>query len=64
MKRVLIVIGLITLIGLLGRFECQDEITSAQIDAQNKQEVIKTWELRCARGDVFDVDVCTALRGE
>jgi hypothetical protein len=61
MKRVLIVIGLITLIGLMGRLECQDEIKSAEYDKQMKQEVIKQWEQRCSNGDIFDVDICRVI---
>ena len=61
MKKVLMVIGFIMLLGLLGRMECQDEIRSAEYDKQMKQEVIKQWEVRCATGDVFDKDICQAI---
>ena len=52
MKKVLMVIGFIMLLGLLGSMECQDEIRSHQIDEQNKQEVIRDIELRCYTGDL------------
>jgi len=52
MKKVLMVIGFIMVLGLLGRIECQDEIRSHQIDEQNKQEVIRDIELRCYTGDL------------
>ena len=52
MKKVLMVIGFIMVLGLLGRIECQDEIRSHKIDEQNKQEVIRDIELRCYTGDL------------
>ena len=52
MKNILLVILFIVALGLLGRMEMQDEISSAEWDKQNQQEVIKNIELRCYTGDL------------
>jgi hypothetical protein len=61
MKKILMFTLFIVLLGIMGRMECQDAIRSAEYDAQNKQEVIKQWEVRCASGDIFDKDICQAI---
>lgn len=61
LKNITLAILFIAILGLLGRMECQDEIKSAEYDAQMKQEVIKDWQLRCATGDIFDAEICKAI---
>lgn len=60
MKNVLIVIGFIMLLGLVGRMECQDAIKTAQLDQENKQEVIRDLELRCYTGSI-DPEYCNGV---
>lgn len=61
MKNVLFILVMVLLLGLIGRMDYESEVLSHQIDEQNKQEVIKDWELRCATGDVFDEQVCKSI---
>lgn len=60
MKNVLLVIGFIMLLGLVGRMECQDNMRMAQIDQENKQEVIKDLELKCYNGTI-DPEYCNGV---
>lgn len=61
MKNVLFILVMVLLVGLVGRMDYQDEVRSAEYDAQMKQEVIKEWQLRCATGDIFDEQVCKSI---
>ena len=63
-KNIALAIVFIALIGIMGRLECQDEIKSVEYDKQNKAEVIKTWQVRCISGDVFDEQICKAVLNE
>lgn len=50
-KKILTIAFALILVGLVGRMECQDEIRSAEWDKQNKQEVIKDFQIRCMNNE-------------
>lgn len=60
MKKILTVVTFIGLLGIVGHFDMQDEISTAQYDKQNKQEVIKDLELKCMNGSI-DVEYCNGV---
>lgn len=64
MKQVIAIVGFVLLIGLVGRMDYADAQRSAEIDAQNKLEVIKEWQVRCFNGDIFDEQICKAVLNE
>jgi hypothetical protein len=64
MKQVIAIVGFVLLIGLVGRMDYADAQRSAEIDAQNKREVIKEWQVRCFNGDIFDEQICKAVLNE
>ena len=59
-KNVLLFVLFIVLLGIIGHFDMQDEINTAEYDRQNKQEVIKDLQLRCYTGDLSG-DICKGL---
>ena len=59
-KNVLLFVLFIVLLGIAGHFDMQDEISTAEYDRVNKQEVIKDLQLRCYTGDLQG-DVCKGL---
>lgn len=59
-KNVLLFVLFIMLLGIIGHFDMQNEISTTEYDRQNKQEVIKDLQLRCYTGDLQD-DFCKGL---
>lgn len=59
-RKVLLFVLFIMLLGIAGHFDMQDEISTSEYDRQNKQEVIKDWQMKCFKGDLQD-DVCKGL---
>lgn len=60
LRKVLLFVLFIMLLGIAGHFDMQDNINTAEYDRQNKQEVIKDLQLRCYTGDLQG-DVCRGL---
>lgn len=60
LRKVLLFVLFILLLGIVGHFDMQDEISTAEYDKQNKAEVIKDLQLRCYTGDLQG-DVCKGL---
>ena len=60
LRKILLFVLFIMLLGIAGHFDMQDEINTAEYDKQNKQEVIKDLQLRCYTGDLQG-DICKGL---
>ena len=60
LRKVLLFVLFIMLLGIAGHFDMQDNINTAEDDRVNKQEVIKDLQLRCYTGDLQG-DVCRGL---
>ena len=59
-RKVLLFVLFIMLVGIVGHFDMQDEISTSEYDRVNKQEVIKDLQLRCYTGDLQG-DICKGL---
>ena len=59
-RNVLIVLLMIVLMGIVGRFDYESEVMTHKQDEINKQEVIKDLQLRCYTGDLQG-DICKGL---
>ena len=60
LRKILLFVLFIMLLGIAGHFDMQDEINTAEYDKQNKAEVIKDLQLRCYTGDLQG-DICKGL---
>ena len=60
LRKILLFVLFIMLLGIAGHFDMQDEISTSEYDRVNKQEVIKDLQLRCYTGDLQE-DVCKGL---
>ena len=60
LRKILLFLLFIMLLGIAGHFDMQDEINTTEYDRVNKQEVIKDLQLRCYKGDLQE-DFCKGL---
>lgn len=60
LRKVLLFVLFIMLLGIAGHFDMQDEINTTEYDRVNKQEVIKDIQMKCFKGDLIG-DVCRGL---
>ena len=60
LRKILLFVLFIMLLGIAGHFDIQNEIATSGYDRVNKQEVIKDLQLRCYTGDLQD-DACIGL---
>ena len=60
LRKILLFVLFIMLLGIAGHFDMQDNINTAEYDRVNKQEVIKDLQLRCYTGDLQE-DFCKGL---
>ena len=53
----ILMIGLFVMVlGLIGHFDMQDELTTSDYDNLNKQEVIRDLEFRCFKDELSNED--------
>jgi hypothetical protein len=57
LRNVLVIVLMLVLFGIVGHFDYEDSVKTAEYDRQNKQEVIKDLQLRCYTGDLQG-DIC------
>ena len=60
LRKILLFLLFIMLLGIAGHFDMQDNINTSEYDRVNKQEVNKDLQLRCYTGDLQG-DVCKGL---
>ena len=60
LRKVLLFVLFIMLLGIAGHFDMQDNINTAEYDRLNKQEVIKDLQMKCFKSDLIG-DVCRGL---
>ena len=60
LRKILLFVLFIMLLGIAGHFDMQDEIKTSEYDRVNKQEVIKDLQMKCFKGDLTG-DVCRGL---
>ena len=60
LRNVLVIVLMLVLFGIVGHFDYEDSVKTAEYDRQNKQEVIKDLQLRCYTGDLQG-DICKGL---
>lgn len=60
LRKILLFVLFIMLLGIAGHFDMQDEINTAEYDRVNKQEVIKDIQMKCFKGDLQE-DFCKGL---
>ena len=60
LRKILLFVLFIVLLGIAGHFDMQDEINTTEYDRVNKQEVIKDLQMKCFKGDLTG-DVCRGL---
>ena len=60
LRKILLFVLFIMLLGIAGHFDMQNEINTAEYDRVNKQEVIKDLQMKCFKGDLTG-DVCKGL---
>ena len=60
LRKVLLFVLFIMLLGIAGHFDIQDNINTSEYDRVNKQEVIKDLQMKCFKGDLTG-DVCKGL---
>ena len=60
LRKILLFVLFIVLLGIAGHFDMQDEINTTEYDRVNKQEVIKDIQMKCFKGDLTG-DVCKGL---
>ena len=60
LRKILLFVLFIMLLGIAGHFDMQDNINTSEYDRVNKQEVIKDLQLRCYTGDLQE-DFCKGL---
>ena len=60
LRKILLFVLFIMLLGIAGHFDMQDEINTSEYDRVNKQEVIKDLQMKCFNGDLQG-DVCRGL---
>ena len=60
LRKVLLFVLFMMLLGIAGHFDMQDEINTWEYDRVNKQEVIKDLQMKCFKGDLTG-DVCRGL---
>ena len=52
LRKILLFVLFIMLLGIAGHFDMQDEINTTEYDRVNKQEVIKDLQMKCFKGDL------------
>lgn len=52
LRKILMIVGFIMLLGVTGHFNMQDEISTSDYDNLNKQEVIRDLEFRCFKDEL------------
>lgn len=60
LRKILLFVLFIMLLGIAGHFDMQDEINTAEYDRVNKQEFVKDLQMKCFKGDLIG-DVCRGL---
>ena len=60
LRKILLFVLFIMLLGIAGHFDMQDEINTTEYDRVNKQEVIKDLQMKCFKGDLTG-DICKGL---
>ena len=60
LRKILLFLLFIMLLGIAGHFDMQDEISTSEYDRVNKQEVIKDLQMKWFKGDLQG-DVCKGL---
>lgn len=60
LRKILLFVLFIMLLGIAGHFDMQDNINTSEYDRVNKQEVIKDLQMKCFKGDLTG-DVCRGL---
>ena len=60
LRKILLFLLFIMLLGIAGHFDMQDEINTSEYDRVNKQEFIKDLQMKCYTGDLQG-DVCKGL---
>ena len=50
LRKILLFLLFIMLLGIVGHFDMQDEINTTEYDRVNKQEVIKDLQMKCFKG--------------
>ena len=60
LRKILLFVLFIMLLGIAGHFDMQDEINTTEYDRVNKQEVIKDIQMKCFKGDLTG-DVCKVV---
>ena len=65
MKKLFVIVLMVVALGIMGHFDYEDAVSTAEYDRANKEAVIKDWQVRCSTGDIFDVDICSSvMKGE
>ena len=59
-RNLLMIVLMIVLMGIVGRFDYESEIMTHKQDEINKQEFIKDVQMKCFNGDLQG-DVCKGL---
>ena len=52
LRKILLFVLFIVLLGVAGHFDMQDEINTTEYDRVNKQEVIKDLQMKCFNGEL------------
>lgn len=60
MKKVLLFVLFIVIMGIIGHYDMQDEIMTHKQDELNKQEVLKDMAIRCYKNEL-PYDMCKGL---
>ena len=59
-RNLLMIVLMLVLMGIVGRFDYESEIMTHKQDEINKQEFIKDVQMKCFKGDLTG-DVCRGL---
>ena len=60
LRKILLFVLFIMLLGIAGHFDTQDNINTSEYDRVNKQEFVKDLQMKCFKGDLIG-DVCRGL---
>ena len=52
LRKILLFLLFIMLLGIAGHFDMQDEINTSEYDRVNKQEFVKDLQMKCFKGDL------------
>ena len=56
LRKILMIIGFIMLLGITSHCNMQDELTTSDYDSLNKQEVIRDLDFRCFKDELSNED--------